>query len=199
MHQINKMKAIVETQNLEEVLIGLQTKKKLSFDEICELLFTFNFEDFDELFQIRGKEIPNETFLTLPIFKGDCVAILTLWGIDHSTAIHDHNNYDGRIKVLRGTLTEVSYRKNSNFIEYDSCNIAKTGEIFPEEFGGIHSIVNNSDDIAVSLHIYRTFQLNLDNVKIFDTEKRKIATLSENAKLCSWHLPANAYQEIIKL
>ena len=171
-----------------------------NFEETVGELFSYNYKDYNMLFEIDDIAIKNETYKRVPVFKGrDCVALLMLWGVDNTTAIHDHKNYDGAIKVLKGGLTEVSYRENSNFIEYDGVEAVFEGHVFPEEYGGIHSIVNSSDGISVSLHVYRTTQLNLDGVRLFDTEKRRIAWLNEKADYCSWSLPENAYKKIMKI
>lgn len=187
------VKSLVET--LEDLVLHPK-----NFDEIVNELFGYNYKDYNKLFEIDKIDVKNETYIRVPVYNGEnCVAILMIWGIDNKTAIHDHNNYDGRIKVLKGELTEVSYRENDNFIEYDGSGTANEGAIFPEEYGGIHSIVNNSDEISVSLHIYSTSQLNLIGVRIFDTENRRIAWLNENATSCSWKLPENAYDKILRI
>lgn len=171
-----------------------------SFDETAEELFAYAYDDYNLLFELDKIPVEAETYKRIPVLKGEnCVAWLMVWGIDNATAIHDHKNYDGRIKILKGNLTEVSYRENSNFIEYDGAATVFEGDVFPEEYGGIHSIVNNSDAVSVSLHVYRTSQLNLEGVRIFDTENRKIAWMSENADRCSWHLPQDAYRKIEKI
>lgn len=193
------MKKNGEIKNLEQTLVDLKTKKNLSFDEICELLFTFKFKDFDELFQITPPEIPNETFMRIPVYHDEYVAALKIWGINNYSAIRDHSNYDAKIKVLRGSLTEVCYRENDNFIEYDSRSTAKNGDILIEEQSDINSIINNSEEISVSLHVYRTPKLRLEGVRIFDTENRRIAYLSEEAQACSWNLPENSYKKIIQI
>ena len=186
-------------QNLEQVLIDLKTKKSLSFEDVCDLLFTFQFKDFDELFQISPLEVPNETFMRIPVYHDEFVATLKIWGTNNNSAIRDHSNYDAKIKVLKGSLTEVSYRENSNFIEYDSKATARTGDLLMEQQSDINSIINNSQGISVSLHVYRTPKLKLEGVRIFDTEKRRIAILSAEAKACSWSLPENNYQKIIQI
>ena len=186
-------------QNLEQVLIDLKTKKSLSFEDVCDLLFTFQFKDFDELFQISPLEVPNETFMRIPVYRDEFVAALKIWGTNNNSAIRDHSNYDAKIKVLKGSLTEVSYRENSNFIEYDSKATARTGDLLMEQQSDINSIINNSQGISVSLHVYRTPKLKLEGVRIFDTEKRRIAILSAEAKACSWSLPENNYQKIIQI
>ena len=186
-------------QNLEQVLIDLKTKKSLSFEDVCDLLFTFQFKDFDELFQISPLEVPNETFMRIPVYHDEFVAALKIWGANNDSAIRDHSNYDAKIKVLKGSLTEVSYRENSNFIEYDSKATARTGDLLMEQQSDINSIINNSQGISVSIHVYRTPKLKLEGVRIFDTEKRRIAILSSEAKACSWSLPENNYQKIIQI
>ena len=193
------MKTNGEIQNLEKVLLDLKTKKNLSFDDVCDLLFTFQFKDFDELFPITPLEVPDETFMRIPVYHGEFVAALKIWGVNHYSAIRDHSNYDAKIKVLKGSLTEVRYRENSNFIEYDSKATARMGDLLMEEQTDINSIINNSEGISVSIHVYRTPKLRLEGVRIFDTETRRIAYLSEEAKACSWKLPENSYKNIIQI
>lgn len=186
-------------ETLVDVLENLMQHPK-GFDETVRELFRYNYSDYNQWFEISKLSVERETYKRVPVFRSqECVAILMIWGKDNTTAIHDHNNYDGRIKVLKGSLTEVSYRENSNFIEYNGVGTAYEGQIFPEEYGGIHSIVNNSDGISVSLHIYRTSELNLKGVRLFDTEKRRVAWLNDNASSCSWKLPEDSYEKIINI
>lgn len=186
-------------ETLVDVLENLMQQPK-GFDETVRELFRYNYSDYNQWFEISKLSVERETYKRVPVFRSqECVAILMIWGKDNTTAIHDHNNYDGRIKVLKGSLTEVSYRENSNFIEYNGVGTAYEGQIFPEEYGGIHSIVNNSDGISVSLHIYRTSELNLKGVRLFDTEKRRVAWLNDNASSCSWKLPEDSYEKIVNI
>ena len=53
-------------QNLEQVLHDLKTKKRLSFNEICDLLFTFEYDDFNRIFPLSKTEVPNETYVRIP-------------------------------------------------------------------------------------------------------------------------------------
>lgn len=193
------MKAPFEDPGLRHVLEDLKTKKRLKFEEICDLLFTFRYSDFDAVFNLGEKEIGADSCIQIPIFEDDPVAVLVIWGCDSCTAIHDHGSYDGRIKILKGSLGVVNYRENSNFIEFNSLSVGGEGDIFTEELAGIHSIINNENDISVSLHLYRSEELNLEGVRIFDTEHRKIGFLSREAKSCSWNLPDNAYTQIIQI
>lgn len=187
------------TTNLNNTLENIKNKS-LSYDEVSEILFSFDFQDYNEIFKINELNIPEKTYRRLPVFNNEnCVAILMLWGINNKTAVHDHKNYEGKIKVLKGELTEVYYKETKDFIEFEGAGVAIEGLVFEEEKGGIHSIVNNKNALSVSLHIYKTSELNLDGVRIFDVENKKWAVLTDKASSCSWNLPEEAFEKIINL
>ena len=187
------------TTNLNNTLENIKNKS-LSYDEVSEILFSFDFQDYNEIFKINELNIPEKTYRRLPVFNNEnCVAILMLWGINNKTAVHDHKNYEGKIKVLKGELTEVYYKETKNFIEYEGAGVAMEGLIFEEEMGGIHSMVNNKSTLSVSLHIYKTSQINLNGVRIFDIENKKWAVLTDKATSCSWNLPEEAFEKIVNL
>ena len=50
--------------------------------------------------------------------------------------------------------------------------------------------------LSVSLHIYKTPELNLSGVRIFDTEKKRWAVLTDKAPSCSWNLPDEAFEKV---
>lgn len=187
------------TTNLNNTLENIKNKS-LSYDEVSEILFSFDFQDYNEMFNINELNIPEKTYRRLPVFNNEnCVAILMLWGINNKTAVHDHKNYEGKIKVLKGELTEVYYKETKNFIEYEGAGVAMEGLVFEEEMGGIHSMVNNKSTLSVSLHIYKTSQINLSGVRIFDIENKKWAVLTDKAPSCSWNLPEEAFEKIVNL
>jgi hypothetical protein len=75
-------------------------------------LFSFDFQDYNEIFKINELNIPEKTYRRLPVFNNEnCVAILMLWGINNKTAVHDHKNYEGKIKVLKGELPKCITKK----------------------------------------------------------------------------------------
>ena len=187
------------TTNLNNTLENIKNKS-LSYDEVSEILFSFDFQDYNEIFKINELNIPEKTYRRLPVFNSEnCVAILMLWGVNNKTAVHDHKNYEGKIKVLKGELTEVYYKETKNFIEYEGAGVAMEGLVFEEEMGGIHSMVNNKSTLSVSLHIYKTSQINLSGVRIFDIENKKWAVLTDKAPSCSWNLPEEAFEKIVNL
>ena len=187
------------TKNIKYTLENLK-KDHVSFDIIAENLFSYDYQDYNEIFKIDQIEVPEKTYKRLPVFNNEnCVAILMLWGVNNKTAVHDHKNYEGKIKVLKGELTEVYYKETKDFIEFEGAGVAIEGLVFEEEKGGIHSIVNNKNALSVSLHIYKTNQLNLSGVRIFDLENKKWAVLNDKAPSCTWNLPEEAFEKIYQL
>ena len=175
-------------------------KRQYQFDIVAENLFSYDYQDYNEIFKIDQINVPEKTYRRLPVFNNEnCVAILMLWGVNNKTAVHDHKNYEGKIKVLKGELTEVYYKETKDFIEFEGAGVAIEGLVFEEEKGGIHSIVNNKNALSVSLHIYKTSELNLDGVRIFDVENKKWAVLTDKAPSCTWNLPEEAFEKIYQL
>ena len=189
----------IMTKNIKYTLENLK-KDNISFDIIAENLFSYDYQDYNEIFKIDQINVPEKTYRRLPVFNNEnCVAILMLWGVNNKTAVHDHKNYEGKIKVLKGELTEVYYKETKDFIEFEGAGVAIEGLVFEEEKGGIHSIVNNKNALSVSLHIYKTSELNLDGVRIFDVENKKWAVLTDKAPSCTWNLPEEAFEKIYQL
>ena len=189
----------IMTKNIKYTLENLK-KDNISFDIVAENLFSYDYQDYNEIFKIDQIEVPEKTYRRLPVFNNEnCVAILMLWGVNNKTAVHDHKNYEGKIKVLKGELTEVYYKETKDFIEFEGAGVAIEGLVFEEEKGGIHSIVNNKNALSVSLHIYKTSELNLDGVRIFDVENKKWAVLTDKAPSCTWNLPEEAFEKIYQL
>jgi predicted metal-dependent enzyme (double-stranded beta helix superfamily) len=189
----------IMTKNIKYTLENLK-KDNISFDIVAENLFSYDYQDYNEIFKIDQIEVPEKTYKRLPVFNNEnCVAILMLWGVNNKTAVHDHKNYEGKIKVLKGELTEVYYKETKDFIEFEGAGVAIEGLVFEEEKGGIHSIVNNKNALSVSLHIYKTSELNLDGVRIFDVENKKWAVLTDKAPSCTWNLPEEAFEKIYQL
>ena len=187
------------TKNIEYTLENLK-KDHVNFDIVAENLFSYDYQDYNEIFKIDQINVPEKTYKRLPVFNNEnCVAILMLWGVNNKTAVHDHKNYEGKIKVLKGELTEVYYKETKDFIEFEGAGVAIEGLVFEEEKGGIHSIVNNKNALSVSLHIYKTSELNLDGVRIFDVENKKWAVLTDKAPSCTWNLPEEAFEKIYQL
>ena len=87
------MKTPFDDPGLSHVLDDLRIKKRLNFNEICDLLFTFSYSDFDSVFHLSERKVSEENFIRIPVFEDDPFAVLTVWGSE---------------AVLRFTITETT-------------------------------------------------------------------------------------------
>ena len=89
----------------------------------------------------------------IKIFENEKIDIYIItWNKNQKANIHDHSENGCWLKVLKGKLTENLYNNNLKLIKI---NILNENEIsFMKNDIGYHSIINNEDDIAISLHIY---------------------------------------------
>lgn len=79
--------------------------------------------------------------------------ILILWGPGSQTKIHGHNESKCWTQIVKGALTEKVYQ--GEMPELISEHILVSGENhFIEDSIGSHQIINKSDEIVVSLHLY---------------------------------------------
>ena len=75
------------------------------------------------------------------------------WNKNQNAPIHDHSCNGCWLKVLQGKLIENIYESNS--LSLCKSNTINTNDIsFMKNNIGYHSMENNSDDIAVTIHIY---------------------------------------------
>ncbi len=184
------MESTEKNVRLAEILRQLTDGTPRGFEEFCTMFFRFNYIDFDEYFGLSALTPVPEQCIQIPVFRGKFIAELLLWGPDTCTAIYDHSIFEVNIKVLEGLLTEVHYRENQNFIEYDGVTTSLAGHIFPHEQTGIQALVNSSGGRSASLHLFNTSVFNLSGVRIFDTLRRKVLQLSGTSESCPWYQPS---------
>jgi cysteine dioxygenase len=89
------------------------------------------------------------------VYKNELFDIyIVTWNKKQKSSIHNHPEYGCVYKVLKGIITEYLFDPN---IE----TIIKTNKLNENDIGyihdniGYHYIENNTDDISVSLHIYK--------------------------------------------
>jgi cysteine dioxygenase len=87
------------------------------------------------------------------IFENENLDIYIItWNIKQKANIHDHSDNGCWLKVLEGQLIEKIY---DNDLKLMKTNILRENEIsFMKNDIGYHSIINEENDIAASLHIY---------------------------------------------
>lgn len=165
--------------------------------EVTDTLFSYDYVEYAKLFFVEEQDVPSGTYRRIPIHSGSCCAFLMLWGANASTAVHDHSDYDGFVKILKGRFLENSYIPSENFIEFEDEKNAYPGDELYESPGSIHSIRNLESSLSVSLHIYNTCQNTLAGVRVFDIGKRIIGILNEKARTSTWDNSEDCFSEII--
>jgi predicted metal-dependent enzyme (double-stranded beta helix superfamily) len=170
-----------------------------NFNEVRDILFKYDYKDFEDLFHPEEAEVEDGTYFRMPVYNGRCSVFIMLWGPNAETAIHDHKDYDGYVKILKGSLNEINYITSDGFIAKGEEISGSTGDSLYADYGAIHCVINRSKELSVSLHVYNTSQPGLKGVRIFDFGKRLIGILNEKAKRSSWDIPEAGFSKIIKV
>ena len=147
------------TKNIKYTLENLK-KDNISFDIVAENLFSYDYQDYNEIFKIDQIEVPEKTYKRLPVFNNEnCVAILMLWGVNNKTAVHDHKNYEGKIKVLKGVFHPKLFFSTPylfNYLNSQNIQSSTTG-------CAASSLVSIIATIPLCLHVvnypYRDYQV----------------------------------------
>lgn len=98
--------------------------------------------------------------------------ILLCWDEQAETKIHDHGGQDCWIYQVEGDLLEKRYKEDSrDNLKLEEKLRIKEGELsYMNDKMGYHSIKNDSDDRALTLHFYAT---PIDRCRIYSPEKSK--------------------------
>jgi cysteine dioxygenase len=129
-----------------EILISNLSKIQ-NKDQIEEILLNYNSNDWKDYVKINENR-----YNRCQIYQNDLVDVLILtWSPGQSSGIHDHPNVCF-YKVLSGEMTEQVYTKNFEMLCHHELTEGNTG--FINNDIGYHNMINNSNNIAVSLHIY---------------------------------------------
>lgn len=115
-----------------------------------------------------------DTYTRLPIHAGEgYLAFLLAWQPGQQTAIHDHGEAFGVLRVLRGTLRERSFvPRTIELVEATQASIHPAHTIQLARVGMIHEIgcARTASEAVVSLNIYAP---HLDSMRRY-TEVREL-------------------------
>jgi len=131
--------------NLDNFIEHLKNVK--NFKEVKDFLEKYNSDDWKKYIKI------NSTYNKIKIYENLNYEIYIItWNIKQYTKIHDHALYGCFLKLLQGKLKETIYSKNLDILKI---NILEENNIsFMDNNIGYHTINNDYDDIAVSIHVY---------------------------------------------
>jgi len=137
------MKNILSLEELCNII-----KETSDFAKVGLLLEKYNGNDWQKYININLNKYSKYKFYANDTFE---VFIIT-WSDKQIAPIHDHSYNGCWLKVLKGELEEKRYDQNFNL---KKTNILKIDEIsFMKNNIGYHSILNEKDDFAVTIHIY---------------------------------------------
>jgi tellurite resistance-related uncharacterized protein len=74
-----------------------------------------------------------------------------VWPKHFTSKFHDHAKNGCILKVLQGNLTEIVFTADSKIVKRRLC---ENDCNYMSNSMGVHKIENNSDDVAVTLHVY---------------------------------------------
>lgn len=126
-----------------------------------------------------------------------CSVYAMVWFPGVGSAIHEHKNFKGVVKVIHGKLTERNFNEVNGQLTFVNKAVLNAGEKVIEKKDSIHDLRNNSiTESAVTLHVYYPRTLNLEGTRIFNFEDKKIGILKSTAKATSWNLAAEHFERI---
>ena len=97
----------------------------------------------------------NKNYIKNLVYENnDYELFIVSWMINKESTIHDHSNNGCIFKILNGKIIEERYDKNT--LDNIETNIYNVGDIsyINNNMNLLHKIINNNNNIGVSLHIY---------------------------------------------
>lgn len=101
--------------------------------------------------------IRNKQNISIKYYGSVFDLIIISWGPKCATPVHNHTNAGCIYKVLEGKLVEELYDASRIDKEPLKISILKTGDTgYIDNDIGFHRVINDSDTVSVSLHIYES-------------------------------------------
>ncbi|MCX6243443.1 MAG: cysteine dioxygenase family protein [Bacteroidetes bacterium] len=166
-----------------------------------ETIYTHYFEQNWSFFQhfLPGPDtidLPDNQYYRIPVYKGTSTVLLMLWNPGARTAIHDHQNGRGMVKVLKGKVREEYFQFHEGELKLLSDNVYVPGQILPVAADRIHSISNAQREFSVTLHVYETPSECLEGVSLYDPQLRRVGLLNNHAVRASWKEKPEAFSNV---
>lgn len=134
----------------------------------------------DSFVQLLLKKIDfsDEKYTRTCIYNnGTIEAVILAWMPGQQTVIHNHAGHSCYWKMLSGTVTEHTFelnRKKQN-LDFQGSTTFKKGETgYDKNEDFYHQIINESDEVALSLHIYKN---PLEYCQMYDVETEKFENI----------------------
>lgn len=176
--------------------VRLETPERFDYDWLGNFVRSIRPEELNyrELLpEITSADDYARNILCLEPFE----CVLLYWPPGVESAVHHHEGFWGYVLCLKGAIDNIEYTlKDGQLLESRAVR-AYAGGVLNEPDGTIHKIVNASDeDYLVTLHFYYPALDTLDNLRLFDLENGRIATLNEKAATASFGQPSDCYRSV---
>jgi cysteine dioxygenase len=147
---------------LKKINLFFNKNKKINF--LKSFIEQYKGEDWKEYIEkCEGDYIKKLVFR-----NKDYELFVVSWMPKSGSTIHDHSKNGCLFKILRGELIEERYSMND--IKLESSNLFKKDDIgYIENEEGLHRMINKTENIVVSLHLYSP-----SNYKIKSYNKKKV-------------------------
>ena len=127
--------------------INTNLKNNIKLNNLIPILENYSDTDWQKYKKKNLKTYNRHTYKKNDLFE----LVVITWDKNQFTPIHSHPENGCLFKILEGSISENFYI-NDKFIK---SNIYNTGNIqYIDNFIGTHSMINNFNNICVSLHIY---------------------------------------------
>lgn len=169
-----------------------QLNSNLSIQQLYSIVQKLQLEGFNYR-EILPKNPKSKTYLRKQLQIEHLECILIYWPPQVQSAIHQHTNFFGVVKILEGTLDNNHYYFENHQLTNLGFERFLESALIKEPSNTIHRLSNSNNKGAYSLHFYFPKKRTLEQVKIFNPESQSIATLNQNASSASWNEPNSSF------
>lgn len=125
---------------------------------------------------IAAHELENYATWSSNGYTRNCLArtekyelILLCWDAYAKTPIHDHGGEDCWVYQVQGTIEEIRFKQEAGMLKETNRMILMPGKLtYMNDSMGYHSLVNLSNQRAMTLHIYT---LPIDTCEVYNDQK----------------------------
>lgn len=166
-----------EISNQEELAEAFQSA---SFSEIPEVLSKIVLSQ-SYIKQITAQMDEGATYCRFPVLDSPYEVSILAWAKHACSAIHLHKGFYGYVQCLYGVLHDIRYQLHSGVMQKKEEYRVHPPAFVKEPEGIIHEFRNQSDSIAISLHVYEPPIRSFEGLTIFELESGQQATLTKHA------------------
>lgn len=128
--------------------ISIHVNKSKDLQKAIPIVHKYNSNDWKKFIKTSTKKYTKNKIFS----DRDIEVYIISWLPGQKSPIHNHSKNGCILKILSGNLTESVYTDSSPLIKTSVLNKNNIG--FMRDDLGLHSISNEGNNIAISLHIY---------------------------------------------